>query len=127
MVYSLLKLLHLSTVYLTLGLFLARGYWMLTNSPMLQRGWVRFVPHLNDTVLLGAAIGMLITGELNPLFHPWLLAKISGLLLYIYCGHMALRRGRTRTQRAFWFLAALASFGYILAVAITKQVIPGLI
>ncbi|TCJ16502.1 regulator SirB [Parasulfuritortus cantonensis] len=127
MQYTLLKLIHVGTVYITFGLFLTRGIWMLLDSPRLQDRWVKVVPHLNDTLLLTAAIGMLVTGGLNPFFHPWLLVKIGGLLLYIYLGTMALKRGRTKLQRAGYFVAALATIGYIIAVAVTKQVIPGLI
>lgn len=127
MEYSLLKLIHVGTVYITFGLFLARGIWMLTDSPRLQDRWVKVVPHLNDTLLLTAAVGMLIVGSLNPLTHPWLLVKIGGLLLYIYLGTMALKRGRTKVQRTGYFVAALVTIGYIIAVAVTKQVIPGVI
>jgi len=125
--YQLLKLIHIGTVYITFGLFLARGIWMLADSPRLQDRWVKVVPHLNDTLLLTAAIGMLITGGLNPLVHPWLLVKIGGLLLYIWLGTMALKRGKTKAQRAMYLVAALAVLGYIISVAVTKQVIPGLI
>jgi uncharacterized membrane protein SirB2 len=127
MSYALLKLIHVGTVYITFGLFLARGIWMLLDSPRLQDRWVRVVPHLNDTLLITAAIGMLVTIGLNPLFQPWLLAKIVGLLLYIGLGTMALKRGRTKVQRSLYFVAALAIIGYIIAVAVTKQVIPGVI
>ncbi|NTV96782.1 MAG: SirB2 family protein [Thiobacillus sp.] len=127
MAYALLKLIHVGTVYITFGLFLVRGIWMLLDSPRLQDRWVRVLPHLNDTLLLTAAIGMLVTGGLNPLSHPWLLVKIGGLLLYIYLGTMALKRGRTKGQRAGYFAAALATIGYIIAVAVTKQVIPGVV
>lgn len=123
--YALLKLIHIGTVYITFGLFLVRGTWMLLDSPRLQDRWVKVVPHLNDTLLLTAAIAMLVVGERNPLVEPWLLVKIAGLLLYIGLGTMALKRGKTKAQRALYFLAALATIGYIIAVAVTKQVIPG--
>jgi len=127
MEYALLRLIHVGTVYITFGLFVTRGIWMLLDSPRLQDRWVKVVPHLNDTLLFVAAIGMLIAGGLNPLVHPWLLVKIFGLLLYIYLGTMALKRGRTKGQRTIYFIAALATIGYIIAVAVTKQVIPGVI
>jgi uncharacterized membrane protein SirB2 len=127
MEYAIFKLIHIGTVYITFGLFVARGIWMLLDSPRLQDRWVKIVPHLNDTLLLTAAIGMLVTARLNPLVHPWLLVKISGLLLYIWLGTMALKRGKTKGRRTLYFIAALATLGYIIAVAVTKQVIPGLI
>ncbi|MFZ5484083.1 MAG: SirB2 family protein [Pseudomonadota bacterium] len=127
MEYALLKLIHAGTVYITFGLFLVRGVWMLLDSPRLQDRWVRVVPHLNDTLLLTAAIAMLVVGGLNPLTNPWLIAKILGLLLYIGLGTMALKRGKTKGQRTLYFVAALATIGYLIAVAVTKQVIPGVI
>ncbi len=55
------------------------------------------------------------------------MVKIFGLLLYIYLGTMAIKRGRTKVQRTLYFIAALATIGYIIAMAVTKQVIPGVI
>ena len=126
MSYTLLKHLHITTVYLTLALFLLRGVWMLMDSPRLQARWVRIVPHVNDTLLLAAAIGLLATTWGNPLQHPWILAKIVGLLAYIGLGTVALKRGRSKAVRIKAFVAALGVFAYIVAVAVTKQVVPGL-
>ncbi len=127
MSYALLKLIHAGTVYITFGLFVVRGIWMLLDSPRLQDRWVRVVPHLNDTLLLVAAVAMLVVGGLNPLEQPWLLTKIFALLLYIYLGTMALKRGKTKGQRTLYLVAALATIGYLIAVAVTKQVIPGVL
>jgi uncharacterized membrane protein SirB2 len=125
MAYTALKHLHLLTVVITLALFLLRGAWMLADSPKLQARWVRIVPHVNDTLLLAAAIGMLVVGELNPLNQPWLLAKIIGLLVYIGLGTLALRPGRSKSTRVAALVAALAVLAWIIAVAVTKQVVPG--
>ena len=127
MTYTLLKHLHLVTIYITLVLFLLRGYWMLTESPRLQDRWVRIVPHTNDALLLTAAIGMLVVAWGNPLQQPWIMAKIIGLLAYIGLGTVALKRGRSKVTRIKALIAALSVFGYIVAVAFTKQVIPGVI
>jgi uncharacterized membrane protein SirB2 len=126
MEYSLLRSIHIGTVHVTLVLFLLRGFWMVTDSPRLQQRWVKIVPHINDTLLLLAAIGMLVVAGLNPLGQPWIMAKIVGLLAYIALGTVALKRGRTKTVRIQAMVAALVVFGYVVAVAITKQVVPGL-
>lgn len=123
--YSLLRAVHVVTVYLTLSLFLLRAFWMLRDSPRLNARWVRVLPHLNDSALLLAAIAMLAVAGLNPLQQPWLLAKILGLLAYIGLGTIALKRGRTRALRIKALIAALGMFAYIVAVAVTKQVVPG--
>jgi uncharacterized membrane protein SirB2 len=123
--YLLLRSLHIATVYLTLILFLLRGFWMLAESPRLNARWVRILPHINDSLLLFAAIAMLVVAGLNPVEQPWLMAKIIGLLAYIGLGAVALKRGKTKAIRVKALIAALGVFGYIVAVAITKQVIPG--
>lgn len=125
MTYTALKHLHALTVVITLALFLLRGFWMLIDSPRLQARWLKIVPHTNDTLLLAAAIAMLAVAGLNPLEQPWLLAKIIGLLAYIGLGTVALKRGRSKAIRVKALLAALGVFAYIVAVAVTKQVIPG--
>lgn len=122
--YTTLLSIHLVTVGISLVLFLLRGAWRLTDSPMLTKKWVKVVPHLNDTLLLAAAIGMLIAANLNPLQHDWLIAKIGALLAYIVLGTIALKRGKTALQRNLAFIAALAVFAYMVAVALSKQVWP---
>lgn len=124
--YSLLRTLHIATVHLTLVLFLVRGFWMLTDSSLLEARWVKVLPHVNDSLLLFAAIAMLIVAGLNPLEQPWLMAKVIGLLVYIGLGTVALKRGKTKSIRVQAMIVALAVFGYIVAVAITKQALPGL-
>jgi uncharacterized membrane protein SirB2 len=123
--YPLFRTLHIATVHLTLILFLLRGFWMLVDSPRLDARWVRIVPHINDSLLLFAAISMLVVTSLNPFEQPWLLAKIIGLLAYIGLGTLALKRGKTKAIRIKALIAALGMFGYIITVAITKQVVPG--
>ncbi len=125
MTYTALKHLHTLTVAITLALFLLRGFWMWIDSPRLHARWLKIAPHTNDTLLLSAAIALLVVGGLNPLEQPWIMAKIIGLLAYIGLGTMALKRGKTRATRVKALLAALGVFAYIVAVALTKQVIPG--
>ena len=125
MTYLVLKYLHMLTVSITLTLFLLRGFWMLGDSPHLAARWVRIVPHANDTFLLLAAIGMLITGRLDPLQQPWILAKLLGLLVYIGLGTLALKH-RDKRVRVSALIAALAVFAWIASVAVSKQLIPWL-
>jgi uncharacterized membrane protein SirB2 len=123
--YSTLKHVHALTVVITLTLFLLRAFWMLADSPRLQARWLRIVPHVNDTLLLLAAVAMLLVGGINPLQQHWVVAKILGLLAYIGLGTVALKRGGTKAIRVKALVAALGVFAYIVAVAVTKQVIPG--
>lgn len=119
--YFLLKHLHVACVVISITGFFLRGVWMLTDSPMLNRLWVRVVPHVNDTLLLAGAVGLSVVLEQYPFVHGWVTAKVLGLLAYIGLGMFALRRGRSKALRTGFWLASLASFAYIVSVALTKD------
>jgi uncharacterized membrane protein SirB2 len=122
--YLAIKHLHMGCAGLSIAMFLLRGTWMLQGSSMLQRRWVKIVPHLVDTVLLGSAITLAVISHQYPFAQPWLGAKVVALVLYIVLGAIALKRGRTLRIRAIAFGAALATFAYIVMVAVTRQVLP---
>ncbi|WP_234484857.1 SirB2 family protein [Noviherbaspirillum pedocola] len=119
--YFALKHFHMTCAALSGGFFLLRGGWMLRGSTMLQRAWVKRLPHVIDTALLASAVFLAVISAQYPLAQPWLTAKVGALLLYIVLGSIALKRGRTRTLRALAFGAAILVFAYIVAVAVTKQ------
>ncbi len=119
--YALVKAIHQGAVMLSGAGFFARGL-----AGLLGAAWVRgrlagTLPHVVDTVLLGSALLLAWTLRLAPGNAPWLTAKIVGLLLYIGLGVVALRPGRPAKVRAVAWVAALATFGWIVAVAITKS------
>ena len=124
MSYALLKSLHIGTAALSFGLFFIRGVWMLRAPERLRRRWVRIVPHLNDTLLLGSAIALALWSRQYPGVNAWLTAKVIALLVYIGLGMFALKRGRTRGIRAFAWFAAMLVFIYIVAVARTRSAWP---
>ena len=124
MEYGLLKAVHLGAVALTLTLFVLRGIWMARGSPRLKARWVRIVPHLNDTVLLGSGVTLAILLRQYPLVHSWLTAKFFALIVYIVLGSIALKHGTTRGQRIAAWLAALLVFAYLLAVARAHSPLP---
>lgn len=119
--YPILLTIHVCAVICSGTLFVLRGAWMMNDSPRLQQRWVKVLPHVNDTVLLVAAIGLTLRIDEYPFTHAWLTAKVSGLLLYIVLGMIALKRGRTRRIRIGAFVAALLVFVYIVAVALTHN------
>jgi len=122
--YILLKYLHLSCVALSGAGFALRGAWMMLGSPLLARRWVRVAPHLLDTLLLASAIALSLLLGQYPFVDGWLTAKLLGLIAYIALGTIALKRGRTRAVRVAAFSGALLVFAYIVAVAMTKSVLP---
>ncbi|TQV85718.1 regulator SirB [Exilibacterium tricleocarpae] len=116
-----LKIIHMSCALLALAGFTLRGVWMLADSPLLQRRWVKIAPHIIDTLLLGSALVLAVQMHLSPTQQPWLLAKILALVLYIGLGTVALKRGKTKTVRGVAWVAALMVFGYIMVVATIKS------
>jgi len=52
--YLSIKSVHVACVAASYLLFLVRGIWMIGDSPMLRRRWVRVLPHVNDALLLAA-------------------------------------------------------------------------
>jgi len=119
--YLALRHLHITCVMLSGFGFVLRGLWMLNDSPMLRRRWVRVLPHLVDTLLLGSAVALAVISSQYPFYQSWLTAKVVGLLVYILCGMMALRRGRTRGVRVAFLLAAIVVFSYIVSVALVRN------
>lgn len=119
--FAILKSIHLTTVALTLTGFLLRGAWMMSGSANLKRPLVRILPHVNDTVLLVSAVstGMVI-GQ-YPFVDAWLTAKLTGAVVYIVLGAIALTYGRTRRQRIIAFAGALIAFTYIVLVAVCRS------
>jgi uncharacterized membrane protein SirB2 len=115
--FTVLKTIHLATVATTLFLFVLRGVWAFQGSPNLRHPVMRWLPHLNDTVLLGAALGTAALLGQYPFVNDWLTAKVLALVAYIVLGHITLWRARTNTARAVWMTAALAVFAYIMLVA----------
>lgn len=115
------KLIHIITATLSISGFVLRGIWKLTDSPLLRQRWVRIVPHVNDTLLLGLGLWLAFSIRQYPFVHAWLTAKIVAILAYIGLGMVALRFGKTRAVRVTAFAAALAVFAYIVAVALTRS------
>lgn len=117
----LLKQFHMTFAALSGSLFLLRGLWMLADSPVLQRRPVRTLPHLIDTALLRSALALAGWSAQYPFVQSWLTVKVGALVPYIVLGATALRRGATKAMRAAAYVAALAAFSYIVAVAVTKN------
>ena len=116
-----LKFIHVSCAFISIGGFGLRGYWMVSDDPLLQHRAAKVVPHIIDTLLLGSAITLLLILHLSPLAQPWLIAKIVALLIYIGLGMVALRFGRTRKTKVITWLLALLTVGYIVSVAYSKS------
>jgi uncharacterized membrane protein SirB2 len=122
--YPTLKAVHVTSVSVSFALFFVRGVWMMRESALLRQAWVRVVPHLVDTVLLASAIAMAVMTRQYPFVATLLTAKVLALVVYIGLGMVALKYGRTPGVRVAAWIAALAVFAYIAAVAVTRNAAP---
>ena len=122
--FNVVRSIHLMTLTITIAGFVLRGYWMMTESALLHAKPVRILPHVNDTVLLVSAVSAGVLIGQYPFVNGWLTAKILGAVAYIVCGAIALTYGKTRQARIGFFIAALACFGYVVLVALTKNPLP---
>lgn len=119
--YIAIKYVHVISVVLSVGGFFLRGLLMMRDSPLLGERWIRVLPHINDTVLLVAALTLAAMSGQYPFVADWVTAKVFGVIAYIILGALALREANTRSMRiASWF-ASLAVFGWIVSVALTRQ------
>lgn len=118
--YMLLKQIHIVLAVTTLISFVIRGYWMITDSSLLHHKMVKTIPHVIDTLLLSTAVALMMMAGFYPWILDWVAAKILLLLLYIVLGTIALKRGKTKTQRIAAFIAALICIGLIFKSALSK-------
>lgn len=117
----MIKLIHMSTAFISISLFITRGIWVFKDSDMMQRKWVRIVPHVNDTILL--ICGVLLTLRIHeyPFVQGWLTAKLIALLAYIVFGLFALKRAKSKSHKKLYFVLAVLTFGYIVMVALSRS------
>jgi uncharacterized membrane protein SirB2 len=118
--YLAVRQVHVTAAALSITLFVLRAAWLASASGRVQLRWMRIVPHVVDTVLLASALWLAwqlgVEGT-----RGWLWAKVVALVVYIGLGSVTLRPGRPARVRMMAFVAAVATFAYIVSVAITKS------
>lgn len=119
--YIAVKHLHILCAVLSGSGFALQGVWMLMRSPLLDHRVTRVLPHVVDTVFLGSALTLATLSGQYPFVAPWVTAKVTGLVVYVLLGAVALRRGRTMRVRALALAGAMATFAWIVSVALTKN------
>lgn len=118
--YPIMKHLHMTLAFLTLFSFALRGIWMMRQSPLLHQRWVKIAPHIIDTLLLVTALILAGILRYNPGAHPWLMAKIIALVVYIVLGVIAFRHPNAKVRVASW-CAAMITVIYIISAAFSKS------
>lgn len=121
MLYLAIKHLHVTCVVLSITGFVLRGALLMKKSAWATRRWLRIVPHVNDALLLAAALTLTVLIGHYPFVDDWLTAKVFGLIAYIILGALALQPGRDARLRVAAGVGAVAVFGWIASVALAKH------
>lgn len=119
--YLTVRAIHETAVTLSVTGFFIRGLVGLAGVQGPGGRLARTLPHVVDTVLLASALVLAWMLGVTPLSAPWLMAKVCGLVAYIGLGMVALRAGVPWRIRATAWIAALATVGWIVSVAVTKS------
>jgi uncharacterized membrane protein SirB2 len=113
--------IHVAAVCLSGSFFLLRGMWMIQENALLEKKIVRIAPHVIDTVLLISGVVLAALAQQYPGIDSWLTVKGLSLIAYIVLGVFALRRGKTKTARVSYLAAAIAAFGFMVSVSLTRS------
>jgi uncharacterized membrane protein SirB2 len=119
--YPALKTAHVTLVGASGALFMARGAAVLARQAWPLARCARWLSVAIDVALLGAGVGLWTLLQLHPLRDPWLGTKLALLLAYIVLGSLALKRGRTPSERALAYLAALLLYAGMAGVALAHH------
>lgn len=118
--YMILKHLHMTTAYLTITLFALRLLLDAVGRPGWRQTPLRFIPHINDTVLLVAAISLVFVAGYASAMPGWLIAKIALLFGYIIVGVFALKTTVSKPVRIVAAVLALVQVSAIFHLAMAK-------
>lgn len=116
--YPQIKLVHIFCVLASGGLFALRGALVQAGrAGIAQLAPVRLLSYAIDTTLLTAAL-MLVSILPHGLYaNGWLATKLALLVLYVALGVFAMQQSCAPATRRLSFIAALATYGYMLGVA----------
>jgi uncharacterized membrane protein SirB2 len=115
--YPQIKQFHIFVALLSGTIFALRGAFVLAGASWPQALPVKWLSYTVDTALLTAALMLLTILPWAMFGNGWLLVKVTLVVVYVVLGVFALRRGRTRRQRAVCYALALLTFGAIYGIA----------
>jgi len=118
--YLIIKQIHIITAVISICGFCLRAWWAFKHNPLALHKLSKIIPHINDTILLAAAIYLSVQSGLYPFYQGWLGAKVVLLLGYIVAGMFALKRGKTKRIKTISFSIALLCVISIFGLAVYR-------
>lgn len=119
--YLTVKTIHMTCALISITGFLFRAYLMLIESKWQKHSLVLVLPHVIDTVFLLSGATMAFMVNFGFFSQLWLTTKVSLLMVYLLFVGLTLNRGKTRRIRIVSFFLAVATFVYIVGVAVQKS------
>ncbi len=119
--YLQIKWLHISAVVVSGCVFLLRAVAVQAGAHWAMVAPLRYLSYAVDTVLLVAAVMLVMILHQYPFADSWLTVKVCLLVVYVGLGTFALKRGRTQRARLVCFVAAMAVYAFIISVAVTHD------
>lgn len=119
--YLTVKTIHMTCALISITGFLFRAYLMLIESKWQKHSLVLVLPHVIDTVFLLSGATMAFMVNFGFFSQLWLTTKVSLLMVYLLFVGLTLNRGKTRRIRIVCFFLAVATFVYIVGVAVQKS------
>jgi len=119
--YLIIKNIHITFATLTILGFVLRAYWRMSGANLHQNRAIKIMPHTVDALFLATGVWLIMMLNINPLQHPWLLAKFAAILAYVGLGMVAFRFGRTSRIRSLAFVGALMAFAFVVGAALIKS------
>lgn len=119
--YEVFKHIHLTTIVLSVVSLLLRYLLNVMQSPMLQKKWLKILPHIVDSVLLASAVSLCVLLEQYPFVDGWVTEKLLALVMYVFMASLALKLGKTPFIRGMGLVGALSWITYAGIIAVSKQ------
>jgi len=119
--YEMVKYIHLTTIILSVVLFLLRFALNTMQSPLLQKKRLKIFPHVVDTFLILSAATLCVILKQYPFIDAWVTEKLLALVMYIFMVTLALKLGHTSFMRSIGLIGALSWLVYAGMVAVSKQ------
>ena len=116
-----MKHFHMLLAVLSIVLFTLRFIWLIKESGMLNKKWVKITPHVIDTLLLAIGVTMAMKLAINPAEQLWLAEKLIAIVAYIFTGFYTLKWARNRMMQIFGYLGAMGWMILIFRIAQTKE------
>ena len=123
MTYLNLKYLHMALVLLSVLLFNGRFLLRMSKPQDTLPKWLKILPHVNDTLLLGSGLALVWLSGWVPFGNAlWLGWKLVLLVVYVGLGHKAMK-ANPQFQAWLWWVLAIACVSTMAALAMHKPLL----